>query len=150
MSELPELKPPREPRYKALGGTSLICVVTGLAYLPTSAPPRDGGAAVASGVIPLSLLAAIWVFAGLAGMLTVAARRRGHAVFALQFALFMLWSLAFLVAWPLGSSRGWVVSGWMGGMAIVVAYATRVEPPLWSNPSWWSRDRMSRWLRWNR
>lgn len=141
---------PREPRYKILAGTSLICVVTGLAYLPTAGPPEGGGVAVASGVVPLSLLAGIWLFAGLAGGIAVATRRRGHAVFALQFALFMLWALAFLLAWLLGSNRGWVVAGWMGGLAIVVAYAARVEPPLWSNPAWWSKAHASRWFRWTR
>lgn len=128
----------REPRYKILAGMSYVCVSTGIWYATRQAAP-SAGADMASRLVPLWLLSAVWLAIGVFGLAAVILRRPGYVVFALQFGMFLLWAGSFWAALIIDHSvAAYVVASWFTGFAVTVAYATRVEPPLWITPHWWA------------
>ena len=132
---------PREARYMILGVMSALSCVFGIAYTPLSnVPPRlPVGLDVLTGIVPLWVFGALWLTTGVGGIVTVALRRTGTAVFAAQFGMDLTWTGAYATAWLLGDDRAWISTAIFFAHAGVVAFATRVEPPLWRPPHWWLR-----------
>ena len=131
------------PRAKALLGSSYICLIYGIAYTPLSDGPvrLPAGLDVVSAAVALWVFGAMWLAVGVAGFAVFFLHRRGAAVFAAQFGLFLLWTLSYALAWILGDPRGWVAASISGGIAVMIMYLTRVEPPMW----WPIRLRRPKW-----
>lgn len=130
---------PREARDMILGVMSALSCVFGIAYTPLSNIPArlPVGLDLLTGIVPLWVFGAMWLAAGISGLAVVYFRRIGAAVFAAQFGLFITWTLAYFTAWVIGEPRAWLSAVVFAGYALVVAFATRVDPPLWRPPLRW-------------
>jgi hypothetical protein len=132
---------PREAREVILAALSGFAIFVGYAYTPMSNVPArlPLGLDLLTGIVPLWVFGALWIISGAGGLAAIALRRNGLAWFAFQFGMNLTWMGTYAAAWVAGDPRAWVTVGIFSLPAIVVAAATRVEPPLWSAPRWWRK-----------
>ena len=122
-----------EPRYIGLLFASLGCLLFGTAYTPLSNVPAQlpPGLTILADYVPIWVFGGLWLLTGVAGVVTIVARRRGPIVFAGMVSMYTLWTAAYTAGWILGNERGWVAAGIFLVMLGMVYSFTRVDPPLW-------------------
>lgn len=116
------------PRSVAVGGLSFICIGRGVAYIRPQDLPF--GLDIASRLLPIWLLATMWLVAGASGMYVAISRRRGAAILGVQVGLCTVWGMSYLAAWGISNwkSLDWVPATVYLPMALVIAALGLIPP----------------------
>ena len=97
-------------RSQMLGYISIICLTRGIAYIQFMDLPA--GLEIIATIIPIPLLAVLWLIMAGAGWIIAYRHLPGRGVIAVQTWLFRLWGCAYVGAWVLS---GWKSGDWVGG-----------------------------------